>query len=90
MPAKTRGKRCRTACQQRALDTVEAILEAAAQVFQSRGTTNHIAERAGVSFGTLYQYYLNKAAIECPMLPGNLAIWTIWTLLDVSTPSEQG
>jgi AcrR family transcriptional regulator len=67
MPGKTRRKPRRTARQQRSLDTVEAILEAAAQVFQSRGyaggSTNHIAERAGVSIGTLYQYYPNKDAI---------------------------
>ena len=39
---------------------MEAILTAAAQVFEARGyaagTTNRIAESAGVSIGTLYQY----------------------------------
>ncbi len=53
--------------QQRARLTVEAILEAAAQVFESEGyavgTTNRIAERAGVSIGSLYQYFPNKDAI---------------------------
>ncbi len=47
--------------------TVEAILEAAAQVFERQGyaagTTNRIAERAGVSIGSLYQYFPNKDAI---------------------------
>jgi AcrR family transcriptional regulator len=46
---------------------VEQIVEAATQVFSERGyagaTTNHIAERAGVSIGSLYQYFPNKEAI---------------------------
>lgn len=53
--------------QARSRQTVEFVLEAAAQVFAARGyagaTTNHIAERAGVSVGTLYQYYPNKDAV---------------------------
>jgi AcrR family transcriptional regulator len=53
--------------QQRATQTVDAILEAAAQILQSDGderlTTNHIAERAGCSIGTLYQYFPDKDAI---------------------------
>lgn len=53
--------------QNRSRFTVEQILEAAAQVFADLGyagaTTNHIAERAGVSVGSLYQYFPNKDAI---------------------------
>lgn len=53
--------------QRRAQATVEVILDAAAQVLVARGptgfTTNHVAERAGVSVGTVYQYYPNKAAL---------------------------
>lgn len=53
--------------QTRSAQTVEAILDAAAGVFGERGygggTTNHIAERAGVSIGSLYQYFPNKDAI---------------------------
>jgi AcrR family transcriptional regulator len=53
--------------QERSRLTVEAILDAAARVFERRGyaagTTNRIAARAGVSIGSLYQYYPNKDAV---------------------------
>ncbi|MDQ8732764.1 TetR/AcrR family transcriptional regulator [Bradyrhizobium sp. LHD-71] len=53
--------------QARATQTVDAILEAATQILQSDGeerlTTNRIAERAGVSIGSLYQYFADKEAI---------------------------
>ena len=53
--------------QARAAETVSAIREAAAQVLEAGGlaafTTNAVAERAGVSIGTLYQYFADKAAI---------------------------
>jgi len=48
----------------------------AAQVFSARGyarcTTNHIAERAGVSVGSLYQYFPNKDAILLRLMEGHL------------------
>jgi AcrR family transcriptional regulator len=57
----------RTPTQARARATVDAILEAAAQVLVDRGfdgaSTNRIAEVAGVSVGTLYQYFPNKDAV---------------------------
>jgi AcrR family transcriptional regulator len=53
--------------QARSKATVEAILVAAAQIFRRQGyagaTTDRIAERAGVSVGSLYQYFPNKDAI---------------------------
>jgi AcrR family transcriptional regulator len=53
--------------QARAAETVATILEGAAQVLEAGGqaafTTNAVAERAGVSIGTLYQYFADKSAI---------------------------
>ena len=53
--------------QERSRSTVDVVLEAAAQVLERDGytatTTDLIAERAGVSIGTLYQYFPNKDAI---------------------------
>lgn len=53
--------------QARSRDTVKAILHAAAQVLVKQGyaatTTNHIAARAGVSIGSLYEYFPSKDAI---------------------------
>ena len=53
--------------QLRANETVGTILEAAAQVLEAGGlaafTTNAVAERAGVSIGTLYQYFADKDAV---------------------------
>ena len=52
--------------QARARATVSYVLDAAAQVFVERGyaaTTNEIAGRAGVSIGSLYQYFADKDAL---------------------------
>lgn len=46
---------------------MSAILEAAAQVLEASGlagfTTSAVAERAGVSIGTLYQYFADKGSL---------------------------
>ncbi len=53
--------------QARSRATWEAIVEAASQILERRGpaalNTNAVAERAGVSIGTLYQYFADKRAI---------------------------
>jgi AcrR family transcriptional regulator len=63
--------------QGRALDTVEIILEATARILQKQGpaalNTNYIAERAGISVGTLYQYFRNKEAILVAMARREIA-----------------
>jgi AcrR family transcriptional regulator len=57
--------------QARALATRAAIFEAAAQILEAEGeagfNTNRVAERAGVSIGTLYQYFASKQAILAAM-----------------------
>lgn len=58
--------------QKRSKMTFEAILDASAQLLEGMGyqqlTTNHIAERAGVSVGSLYEYFENKEVIVHLML----------------------
>jgi AcrR family transcriptional regulator len=53
--------------QARSTGLIAIILEAAAQVLAKEGaqrfTTARVAEKAGVSVGSLYQYFPNKAAI---------------------------
>jgi AcrR family transcriptional regulator len=53
--------------QERSRATVEAILQATADILTRHGyarlTTNRIAERAGVNIASLYQYFPSKEAI---------------------------
>jgi AcrR family transcriptional regulator len=53
--------------QNRSRQTVETILDAVIKILKREGfgaiTTNHIAEVAGVSIGSLYQYFPDKRAI---------------------------
>jgi AcrR family transcriptional regulator len=57
----------RVARQSRSKETTDAIVEAAARVFTTMGlrkaTTTRIAEVAGVSVGSLYQYFPNKQSL---------------------------
>ena len=57
----------RDPAQERSRQTVDAIVDAAGQLLVEHGrlgvTTNAVAERAGVSIGSLYQYFPNKETI---------------------------
>jgi len=57
----------RVPVQRRSRETVRAVLDAAARVVAERGvagaTTNAIARVAGVSVGSLYEYFPNKEAL---------------------------
>jgi AcrR family transcriptional regulator len=63
-PAATVHKRPK---QERSQATVEAILTATTRILTEQGyaqfTTNRVAELAGVSVGSLYQYFPNKEAL---------------------------
>ena len=62
--------------QARSAASVEAILDATLQVLLSVGkerlTTTRVARRAGVSVGTLYQYFPNKSSLLQAALRRNL------------------
>jgi AcrR family transcriptional regulator len=62
--------------QDRSRFMVDTILEAATRVFDDEGTagtTNRIADLAGVSIGSLYQYFPNKQAILAELTLRHLA-----------------
>jgi AcrR family transcriptional regulator len=63
--------------QARSTASVEAILEATIQVLlhigKERLTTTRVAARAGVSVGTLYQYFPNKSALLQGVLKRHLS-----------------
>lgn len=58
--------------QERAQQTIETIFQTTAQIIDEHGkaalTTNRIAQQAGFSIGTLYQYFPTKEAIIAAMI----------------------
>ncbi|ATQ77306.1 TetR family transcriptional regulator [Massilia violaceinigra] len=62
----------KTPSQPRSTHTVETILEGAAHILEQHGlegyTTNAIAARAGVSIGSLYQYFPTKDAVTIALI----------------------
>lgn len=63
--------------QKRSQLTVDALLEATAQVLvdcgYNKASTNRIAERAGVSIGSLYEYFPNKDSLVTALIEKNAA-----------------
>lgn len=83
--------------QARSRETVRAIVEAAAHVFEARGpeaaTTDAIAARAGVSIGSLYQYFPSKEALlatlsACHLLAAREALEPALERLDAGAAPE--
>jgi len=60
------------ASQERSRATVDALIEATARILVREGfdkaSTNRIAEAAGVSIGSLYQYYPSKEALVAAVI----------------------
>lgn len=83
--------------QARSVATVSAILEGVAQVLETDGfekmTTTRVADRAGTSVGTLYQYFPSKeallvAVVEAKMARIDRALSTIFDL-PANTPLRE-
>jgi AcrR family transcriptional regulator len=78
IPAPMLVKPRKTPVQSRSTETVRAIKQATIQVLLETGvdrlTTTRVAHRAGVSVGTLYQYYPNKNALLHAVLNEHLGL----------------
>ncbi len=72
MASKVRVNPRKSASQERSRLTVKAILDATARILVREGfdkaSTNRIAEVAGVSIGSLYQYFPSKEAIVAALI----------------------
>jgi AcrR family transcriptional regulator len=72
VPARPLTKPRKFASQERAKATVEAILAATARILVKEGydhaSTNKIAAAAGVSIGSLYQYFPSKEALVAALI----------------------
>lgn len=63
--------------QARSKNIVDAVMESSAHIFANLGyektTTNRIAEKAGISIGSLYQYFPNKDSIFAKIIEKTLS-----------------
>ncbi len=76
MPARTETSPRKQALQARSRATVDVILKATARILIAEGydraSTNKVAARAGVSIGSLYQYFPSKEALVAALLERHL------------------
>jgi AcrR family transcriptional regulator len=82
MPPRPRTVPRKAAKQERSRATVEAILTATARVLVKEGfdraSTNRIAEQAGVSIGSLYQYFPSKEALVAALIERHVdEMWAV-------------
>ena len=79
--------------QARAQNTVEAILRATAHILRTAGwdacNTNAVAKRAGVSIGSLYQYFPSKEALVAALAEEH-ATQGLGVLMEAVTAAPQG
>src|SRR5262245_43578538 len=72
MVAKSQTNPRKLASQQRSRRTVDALIEATARILVKEGydraSTNRIAHVAGVSIGSLYQYFPSKEALVAALI----------------------
>ena len=72
MPAKLLTNPRKHASQERSRATVDALIEATARILVKEGfdraSTNRVAEQAGVSVGSLYQYFPGKDALVAAVI----------------------
>ena len=77
MPVKLKTVPRKQPRQERARETVESILEATAHILiqegYDRASTNKVAKKAGVSVGSLYQYFPSKEALVAALIDHHLA-----------------
>lgn len=87
-------KQRRVPKQSRALATRDAIISAAAHILEELGeagfTTNKVADRAGVSIGSLYQYFQDKRAILIALAEREeTGLWSRETLLAMAAQTDE-
>jgi AcrR family transcriptional regulator len=72
MPRRRASDPRKTPLQARSRDTYDTVLDATARILETKGleaaNTNAIAARAGISVGSLYQYFPGKTAIFAELI----------------------